>query len=59
MLEQRTSIVPAVQDTLSVRCRAPLFEGMPDILTGRVTLETAFEEFFKLREEESRGIDPE
>ena len=59
MLEQRTSIVPAVQDTISVRCRAPLFEGMPDILTGRVTLETAFEEFFKLREEESRGIVPE
>lgn len=56
MLEQRTSIVPAVQDNISVRCRAPLFEGMPDILTGRVTLEEAFDEFFKLRGEESRGI---
>lgn len=56
MLDGSTSIVTAVQDSISVTCRKPLFEGMPDILTGRVTVEAAFQQFFALREKESREI---
>lgn len=56
MLDGKTSIVTAVQDNISVTCRKPLFEGMPDILTGRVTVEAAFQEFFALREKEAREI---
>ena len=56
MLDQKTSIVTAVQDNISVTCRKPLFEGMPDILTGRVTIEAAFQEFFDLREKEEKEL---
>ena len=53
MLDNITSISSAVQDDFSVECRAPLFNGMPNIVTGKVTIEDAIEEFFKLRKEEN------
>lgn len=53
MLDHKTSISTAVQDRLSVKCRAPLFDGMPDIVTGRVEVEAALQKFFELRVEEA------
>lgn len=55
MLENKTSISTAVQDRLSVQCRAPLFDGMPNIVTGKVEIEDALQEFFDLRREEASG----
>lgn len=56
MLDNITSISPAVQDSLSVKCRAPLFDGMPNIVTGRVEIEAALQEFFELRVEEANSL---
>lgn len=54
MLAGITSISPAVQDSLSVTSRSPLFDGMPNIVTGRVSVEDALRSFLELREIESR-----
>lgn len=54
MLENSTSMVTAVQDNLSVKCRYPLFMGMPDIVTGKVSVEDALRKFLNLREEEAQ-----
>ena len=55
MLDQKTSIVSAVQDSLSVQSRSPLFDGMSDIVTGKTEVETAMQEFLELRKAERRG----
>lgn len=55
MLDHRTSIVNAVQDSLSVQSRSPLFDGMSDIVTGKKEVETAMQEFLDLRKAEQRG----
>lgn len=54
MLENRTSMVTAVQDSLSVKCRYPLFVGMADVVTGKVSVEDALQKFLSLREEEAQ-----
>ena len=56
MLDNITSISPAVQDSLSLACRAPFFEGMPNLVTGRVEIEEAMREFIELREEEASSV---
>lgn len=53
MLDNITSISSAVQDDFSVECRAPLFNGMPNIVTGNVTVEDAVQEFLILLQEEN------
>lgn len=55
MLDNITSISPAVQDSLSVTCRSPFFEGMPNLVTGRVEIETALRKFLELRAEETNS----
>lgn len=57
MLENITSISPAVQDNLSVTSRTPFFAGMPDIVTGRVSVEETMEEFLSLRIKEATRIE--
>lgn len=59
MLDNITSISSAVQDSLSVTCRAPLFDGMPNIVTGRVSVEEAVQEFLELRKEEANSMNVE
>ena len=56
MLDNKTSISSAVQDSLSVEVRAPLFDGMPNILTGRVSVKEALQEFLDLRVEEANRM---
>lgn len=56
MLENITSISPAVQDSLSVTCRTPFFDGMPNLVTGRVEIDAALGEFLKLRKEETDNL---
>ena len=57
MLGDITSISPAVQDGLSVTSRAPMFDGMPNIVTGRETVEDAISKFLVLREKETKMIE--
>lgn len=53
MIDNITSISSAVQDNLSAECRVPLFDGMPNIVTGRVSVEDAVQEFLELRQEDN------
>jgi len=55
MLDNITSISSAVQDNFSVECRGPLFNGMPNIVTERVAVEDAIEEFLELRQMEKNS----
>lgn len=52
MLEKCTSLTPAVQDIFEGDCRASTFDGLPDIVTGKVPVETAVEQGLEAYKEE-------
>ena len=44
MMSGVTSLTPAVQDIFQGECRTSTFDGMPQIVTGKVTAEDAVSE---------------
>lgn len=52
MLANSTSIVSAIQDSLTIKCRAPLLEGLKDIVTEKVPIEVAMQNFLDIRQQE-------
>lgn len=56
MLENRTSMVPAVQDSLSLESKAPFLDRMCDIVTERVTIEASVIKFLSVRQEEAKEL---
>ena len=48
MLEQSTSLTGAVQDLFEGECREPTFDGMPDIVTGKVSAKDAVEKGLRI-----------
>ena len=48
MLEKSTSLTGAVQDLFEGECREPTFDGMPDIVTDKVSAHDAVEKGLKL-----------
>ena len=48
MLEQSTSLTGAVQDLFQGECREPTFDGMPDIVTGKVSARDAVEKGLRI-----------
>lgn len=52
MLSQCTSLTGAVQDIFQGNCRTATFDGMPDIVTGRVTAQDAVADSLQIYKEE-------
>lgn len=60
MMDGATSLNPTVQDFLNGACRVPMFEGMPQIVTGEVAAKEAVGKSLAIyaeqkKEEESEG----
>lgn len=53
MVKNATGMAPAVQDQVSQPCRVPLFDGLPNIVSGKVAPKDAVAECLKLIAEEA------
>lgn len=53
MVANATGITGAVQDLVPQDCRVPIFEGMPDIVTGKIKAEDAVQQVLDLLQKQN------